>query len=63
MRYQMDILSKDGKPEFVVIPYDDFENIKTVLEDYEDLMDLRAGIVADDGNRVSSTDIKSVLGL
>jgi PHD/YefM family antitoxin component YafN of YafNO toxin-antitoxin module len=59
----MDILSKDGKPEFVVIPYDDFENIKTVLEDYEDLMDLRAGIAADDGDRVSSADIKSVFGL
>jgi hypothetical protein len=45
----MDILSKDGKREFVVIPYDDFENIKTVLEDYEGLMDLRAGIAVVDG--------------
>ena len=63
MHYKIDILSKDGKPEFVVIPYDDFENIKTALEDYEDLVDLRAGISADDGERVSSLDIKSVLGL
>jgi len=63
MRYHMDILSKDGKPEFVVIPYDEFEGIKIALEDYEDLLDLRAGIAEDDGERVKSEDIKAVLGL
>ena len=47
----------------MIVSCDDFENIKTALEDYEDLVDLRAGISADDGERVSSVDIKSMLGL
>ncbi len=34
-------IQKNGKKEFVVIPYDDFLNIQKLLEDYEDLTDLR----------------------
>jgi hypothetical protein len=35
------VIQKNGKNEFVVIPYDDFLNIRKQLEDYEDLTDLR----------------------
>jgi PHD/YefM family antitoxin component YafN of YafNO toxin-antitoxin module len=35
------VIEKDGKKEFVVIPYDEFLAIQDQLEDYQDLMDLR----------------------
>jgi PHD/YefM family antitoxin component YafN of YafNO toxin-antitoxin module len=35
------IIEKEGKKEFVVLPYDEFLAIQDVLEDYEDLKDLR----------------------
>jgi PHD/YefM family antitoxin component YafN of YafNO toxin-antitoxin module len=35
------IIKKDGKKEFVVIPYDDFVKMQEALEDYEDLKELR----------------------
>jgi len=36
------ILEKDGKKEFAVLPYDEFERIGEELADYEDLKDLRS---------------------
>ncbi|MBU0900285.1 type II toxin-antitoxin system Phd/YefM family antitoxin [bacterium] len=35
------ILEKDGKKEFVVIPYEEFIQIQEELEDYEGLKALR----------------------
>ncbi len=35
------IIEKDGKKEFVVIPYEDFLKIQETLEDYDDLKELR----------------------
>ncbi len=35
------IIEKDEKKEFVVLPYEEFIVIKEVLETYEDLKDLR----------------------
>jgi len=35
------VIEKDGKKEFVVLPYEEFLAIKEALEDYEDLKDLR----------------------
>ncbi len=35
------ILEKDGKKEFVVIPYEEFLEIQDALMDFEDLKDLR----------------------
>ncbi len=36
------ILEKDGKREFAVLPFKEFLQIQTELQDYEDLKDLRA---------------------
>ena len=36
------ILRKDGKEEFVVLPYDEFVALQELLGDAEDLMDLQA---------------------
>ena len=35
------IIEKEGKKEFVVLPYEEFIAIKEELENYEDLKDLR----------------------
>ena len=35
------VIGKEGKKEFVVLPYDEFVQIKEALEDFEDLKELR----------------------
>jgi len=35
------ILEKDGKKEFVILSYEEFEQIENQLNDYEDLRNLR----------------------
>jgi PHD/YefM family antitoxin component YafN of YafNO toxin-antitoxin module len=35
------IIEKDGKKEFVVLPYEEFLALQEALEDYEDLKTLR----------------------
>jgi hypothetical protein len=37
-----EILQKNGRPEFAVLPYEEFQAIRELLLDYEDLRDLRA---------------------
>lgn len=37
-------LEKDGKTEFVVLPVEDYENLRAYLEDLEDLLELRRAI-------------------
>ena len=41
MTLHPEILSKNGKKEFVVLAYEEFEALQTVLADAEDLLDLR----------------------
>ena len=36
-----EILKKNGKNEFVVLPYEEFAALQKLLDDYEDLVDLR----------------------
>ena len=35
------IIEKDGRKEFVVLPYEEFLQMQTEIEDYEDLRTLR----------------------
>lgn len=42
MELHPQIIKKNGKNEFVVLPYEEFSEIKDLIEDYEDLRDLRA---------------------
>ena len=35
------ILEKNGKKEFVILPYEEFEKVREELEDFEDLKALR----------------------
>ena len=54
-----EILKKDGQSEFVVLPYDEFVKLQELLEDYEDLLDLRAAKRDDnDDHSISLADVK-----
>jgi len=35
------IIEKDGKKEFIVLPYEEFLRVQEALEDYDDLRTLR----------------------
>jgi len=35
------IIEKEGKKEFVVLPYEEFIELKEALEDFDDLKELR----------------------
>lgn len=36
------VIEKDGKKEFIVLPYEEFTALEEILQNYEDLLDLRA---------------------
>lgn len=41
MNIHPQIIEKDGKKEFAVLPYHEFIALEEALQDYEDLQDLR----------------------
>ena len=58
------ILEKDGKKEFVVIPYEEFLQIQEELEDYDALKALRdAKSQESNASTTSIEDTKKELGL
>ena len=58
------ILEKDGKKEFAILPYDEFERVAKELADYEDLKDLRgAKSKAGDGPTKSLSEVRAALGI
>lgn len=50
------ILEKDGKKAFAVLPYEEFENLQEELDQYEDLKDLRAAKSREANTPVESLD-------
>jgi len=59
-----EILSKNGKKEFVVLPYEEFIALQELLDDVEDLLELRAAKrEGEDDPGLSLTDAKKELGL
>ncbi|MCH8474744.1 MAG: hypothetical protein LAT55_05885 [Opitutales bacterium] len=56
------VIEKEGKKEFVVLPYEEFLAIKESLEDYEDLKDLREAKVAEgDARTTPLSDLRTDL--
>jgi len=41
MKLHPQLIEKDGKKEFVILPYDEFLTLEEIMNDYEDLQDLR----------------------
>ncbi len=60
-----EFLRKNGQPQFVVLPYEEFLAIQALLEDLEDLQTLRAAKQeeADTNDRISLGEVKQMLGL
>ena len=59
-----EILQKNGKKEFVVLPYEEFVALQELLADAEDVLDLRAAKQAEqDAPTVSLEAVKNELGL
>lgn len=59
-----EFLKKNGKPEFVVLPYEEFLLLQELLEDLEDLQDLREAKMAEkDEPTTSLREVKERLNL
>ncbi|CAI4031443.1 Type II toxin-antitoxin system Phd/YefM family antitoxin [Nitrospira tepida] len=64
MTLHPEILIKDGKKQFAVLPYEEFVSLKERLEDMEDLLQLRKAKKAEGRKRsVSLSRVKRELGL
>jgi PHD/YefM family antitoxin component YafN of YafNO toxin-antitoxin module len=59
-----EFLTKNGKKEFVVLPYEEFEALQEVLLEAQDLVELRAAKTSE-GNEptISLEEAKKQLGL
>ncbi len=59
-----EFITKNGKKEFAVIPYEEFEALQELIADIEDLMDLRVA-KEEDANQpsVPLAEVKRMLGL
>jgi PHD/YefM family antitoxin component YafN of YafNO toxin-antitoxin module len=58
------VLEKDGKKQFAVLPYDEFERMADALAEYEDLKDLRAAKRAEgDAPSKPLAKVRSELGI
>ena len=59
-----EFLTKDGKKEFAVIPYEEFLKLQEILEDIEDLRDLRLAVEEEkDSPSYSLDEVKEMLDL
>ncbi|BAU14092.1 hypothetical protein LEP3755_46370 [Leptolyngbya sp. NIES-3755] len=59
-----EFLKKNGKPEFVVLPYEEFLLLQDLLEDLEDSQDLRQAKMEEiDAPTLSLVDVKQRLNL
>ncbi len=59
-----EFLKKAGRIEFVVLPYEEFLAVQEMLEDAEDLLDLRQAKEEDDGTPGTPlAEVKKEFGL
>ena len=58
------ILERDGKKAFVVLPYEEFQNLQEELDEYEDLKDLREAKAEERNAHVDSlSSVRSALNI
>ena len=64
LRLHPEILVKNGKKEFVVLPYEEFMAIQERLDDAEDLLELRRAKRSERKKKsIPLADVKRQLGL
>ena len=52
------VIEKEGRKEFVILPYEEFLQIQEVLEDFEDLRELRKE--RQEATGASSTSLREI---
>ncbi len=52
------VLNKNGDKEFALLPFEEFEKMCELLEDYKDLMDLREAVENSNGESLTFDEIK-----
>lgn len=58
------ILEKNGRKEFVILPYEEFEQIEQELSDYHDLLELREAKEAElDAPTETLPNVRKALGI
>ena len=58
------VLERDGKKAFVILPYEEFAMMEEELQKYEDIKALRAAKAEEaDAPSISLLDVKKELGL
>lgn len=64
MTTNVQILKRNGKKEFAILPYEEFIRLQETLDDYEDLKALRIAKVKERNSRtVSLKEVKKILHL
>ena len=64
MELHPQILETDGKEEFVILPYEEFERIEQELSDYYDLRELREAKHAELNAKTQTlSDVRNTLGI
>lgn len=64
MNLHTEILKRDGKKQFAVLPYEEFEKLRQMAEDYDDLNALRNAKKSDSKKKGFSTkEARKSLGL
>ena len=64
LKLHPEILSKDGKKQFVVLPYEEFVAVKERLADADDLIELRKAKRAEGRKKsIPLAKVKRTLGL
>lgn len=59
-----EILKKDGRPEFAILPYEEYVELSRLLADAQDLIDLREAKAAEGGvPGVGLAEARKLLGL
>jgi hypothetical protein len=62
LKLHAEFLTKNGKKEFAVLPYEEFLELQELLEDLEDLQDLRAAKEEEKNSpSISLTEVKQML--
>jgi hypothetical protein len=61
LRLHPSFIERDGKREYAVLPYDEFLELQTLLEDAQDLLALRQAKEEDEGDHVSLAAIEARL--
>ncbi len=59
-----EFLTKNGEPEFAVLPYAEYRALEEWLEDIEDILDLRAAQEEDSGQpNFTIEEVRKELGI